>query len=91
MSILHSTPHIEFQQNAALVPAVVVRVISVLVVEEVIVPISVIEDVARIDEEEHQALGESVRYSQGALSLANRQDLALHRALLPDWQCSQFG
>lgn len=40
------------------------RVISVLVVEEVIVPISVIEDVARIDEEEHQALGKSVRYSQ---------------------------
>ena len=48
------------------------RVISVLVVEKVVVPISVIEDVARIDEEEHQALGESVRYSQGALSLANR-------------------
>ena len=62
------------------------RVISVLVVEEVIVPISVIEDVARIDEEEHQTLGESARHSQGALSLANRQDLALHRALLPDWQ-----
>lgn len=38
------------------------RVISVLVVEKVVVPISVIEDVARIDEEEHQTLGESVRY-----------------------------
>ena len=64
MSIRNSATHIEFQQNAALVPGVVVRVISVLVVEEVIVPISVIEDVARIDEEEHQALGESVRHSQ---------------------------
>ena len=86
MSIRNSAPHIEFQQNAALVPTVVMRVISVLVVEKVVVPISVIEDVARIDEEEHQTLGESVRHSQGALSLANRQNLALHRALLPDWQ-----
>lgn len=66
------------------------RVISVLVVEKVVVPISVIEDVTRIDEEEHQALGESARHSQGALSLANRQNLALHRALLPHWQCRQF-
>ena len=67
------------------------RVISALVVEEVIVPISVIEDVTRIDEEEHQTLGEPARYAQGAFPLANRQDLALHRALLPHWQCSQFG